>query len=59
MPARKVVIENFDLTNINLPDVDFRIVCSKGTYIRSMAHDFGKELNCGGHLTVLRRTKNW
>lgn len=57
MPARKVVIENFDLTNINLPDVDFRIVCSKGTYIRSMAHDFGKELNCGGHLTVLRRTK--
>jgi tRNA pseudouridine55 synthase len=57
MPARKVTIETFDLTNINLPDVDFRIVCSKGTYIRSMAHDFGKELNSGGHLTALRRTK--
>ena len=57
MPARKVTIETFDLTNINLPDVDFRIVCSKGTYIRSMAHDFGKELNTGGHLTALRRTK--
>lgn len=57
MPARKVTIETFDLSNINLPDVDFRIVCSKGTYIRSMAHDFGKELNTGGHLTALRRTK--
>lgn len=57
MPARKVIIETFDLTNINLPDIDFRIVCSKGTYIRSMAHDFGKELNSGGHLTALRRTK--
>jgi tRNA pseudouridine55 synthase len=57
MPARKVTIETFDLTNINLPDVDFRIVCSKGTYIRSMAHDFGEKLNAGGHLTALRRTK--
>lgn len=57
MSARKVNIETFDLTNINLPDVDFRIVCSKGTYIRSIAHDFGKELNTGGHLTALRRTK--
>lgn len=57
MPARKVIIETFDLTNINLPDVDFRIVCSKGTYIRSMAHDFGAALNSGAHLTSLRRTK--
>ncbi|MFN4235296.1 MAG: tRNA pseudouridine(55) synthase TruB [Bacteroidia bacterium] len=57
MPARKVTIETFDLTNINLPDVDFRIVCSKGTYIRSIAHDFGIALNSGAHLTSLRRTK--
>lgn len=57
MPARKVIIESFDITNINLPDVDFKIVCSKGTYIRSIAHDFGKELRSGGHLTALRRTK--
>ncbi len=57
MPARKVTIETFELTNINLPDVDFRIVCSKGTYIRSIAYDFGKELNTGGYLTALRRTK--
>lgn len=57
MPARKVIIESFDLTQINLPDVDFKIVCSKGTYIRSIAHDFGKELSSGGHLTALRRTK--
>lgn len=57
MPARKITIEIFDLTDINLPDVDFRIVCSKGTYIRSIARDFGAILNSGGHLTALRRTK--
>jgi len=37
--------------------VDFRVVCSKGTYIRSLAHDFGKALNSGAHLSYLRRTK--
>ncbi len=40
-----------------MPNVDFRVVCSKGTYIRSLAHDFGKALNNGGHLSALRRTK--
>jgi tRNA pseudouridine55 synthase len=45
------------ITRIALPEVDFRVVCSKGTYIRSLAYDFGKALNSGAHLTVLRGTK--
>ncbi len=57
MPTRKVTIKTFDIININLPDIDFRIICSKGTYIRSIAYDYGKILNTGGHLTALRRTK--
>ena len=55
--SRKVEIIEFEITRINLPEVDFRVVCSKGTYIRSLAFDFGKALNSGGHLTALRRTK--
>lgn len=55
--ARKTTIYEFELTRIALPEVDFRVKCSKGTYIRSLAYDFGKALNSGGHLTVLRRTK--
>ena len=55
--SRKVTVLDFEITNIHLPNVDFRIVCSKGTYIRSIANDFGKALNCGGHLSKLRRTK--
>ena len=55
--ARTVTISEFEITNINLPKVDFRVVCSKGTYIRSLAYDFGKALNSGAHLSVLRRTK--
>jgi tRNA pseudouridine55 synthase len=55
--SRKVEITEFELTRIALPEVDFRIVCSKGTYIRSLAYDFGKALQSGGHLTALRRTK--
>lgn len=55
--ARKTTIYEFELTRIELPEVDFRVTCSKGTYIRSLAHDFGQALNSGGHLTVLRRTK--
>ena len=55
--SRKVEIMEFEITRINLPEVDFRVVCSKGTYIRSLAFDFGKALNSGGHLTSLRRTK--
>ena len=55
--ARKTTIYEFELTRIELPEVDFRVKCSKGTYIRSLAYDFGQALNSGGHLTVLRRTK--
>lgn len=55
--TRKVRVESFEITAIKLPEVDFRISCSKGTYIRSIAHDFGKKLNAGGHLSKLRRTK--
>lgn len=54
---RPITIYEFEITAIELPKVSFRIVCSKGTYIRSLAHDFGKELNSGAHLTELRRTK--
>ena len=55
--SRKVTIDEFEITNINLPNIDFRVVCSKGTYIRSLAYDFGKALHSGGHLPALRRTK--
>ncbi len=55
--ARFVEILEFEILGINMPDIHFRIQCSKGTYIRSIAHDFGKALNSGGHLSSLRRTK--
>jgi tRNA pseudouridine55 synthase len=55
--ARKTVIHEFEITRIALPEVDFRVVCSKGTYIRSLAYDFGSALDSGAHLTALRRTK--
>ncbi|URM37538.1 tRNA pseudouridine(55) synthase TruB [Flavobacterium anhuiense] len=55
--SRKTTIHEFEITRIALPEVDFRVVCSKGTYIRSLAYDFGKAMNSGSHLTVLRRTK--
>ena len=54
--ARKVTINTFDLTQIELPDVKFHIKCSKSTYIRSLAHDYGKALQSGAHLSQLRRT---
>ncbi len=54
--ARSVHIYDFELTNVDLPNVDFRVRCSKGTYIRSLAHDFGKVLNNGAYLIDLRRT---
>jgi len=53
---RKVFIEKFEIEKINLPDIHFTITCSKGTFIRVIADDFGKELNCGGILLELRRT---
>ena len=55
--ARKIVVDFFNITAINGLEVDFEIQCSKGTYIRSLAHDFGKALNSGAHLAALRRTK--
>jgi tRNA pseudouridine55 synthase len=57
IPTRTVSIPEFEITNIDLPKVDFRVVCSKGTYIRSLAHDFGKALENGAHLSALRRTR--
>ncbi|GFZ82321.1 tRNA pseudouridine synthase B [Aquaticitalea lipolytica] len=55
--SRKVNISEFEITKIDGLNIDFRVVCSKGTYIRSLAHDFGKALNSGAHLSALRRTK--
>ncbi len=54
---RNINISEFEITKINLPEIEFRVVCSKGTYIRSLAYDFGKALNSGAHLSALRRTK--
>ncbi len=54
---RQVTIHQFEITKINLPKVTFRVICSKGTYIRSLAYDFGLALKSGGHLSELRRTK--
>lgn len=55
--SRKVFISEFEITKIEMPKVYFRVVCSKGTYIRSLAHDFGKSLGSGAHLSALRRTR--
>jgi tRNA pseudouridine55 synthase len=55
--TRKTTIHEFEITRIALPEIDFRVVCSKGTYIRSLAFDFGQAMNSGSHLTALRRTK--
>ncbi|WP_299321901.1 tRNA pseudouridine(55) synthase TruB [uncultured Maribacter sp.] len=57
IPKRKVNVSAFDITDIDGLNIHFRIACSKGTYIRSIAHDFGAALNSGAHLTALRRTK--
>lgn len=54
--ARQVEIYSFEITKINLPDIHFEIDCSKGTYIRVIANDFGNEIGCGGVLSLLRRT---
>jgi tRNA pseudouridine55 synthase len=55
--SRKITISEFEITKIALPKIEFRVVCSKGTYIRSLAFDFGKALNSGAYLSKLRRTK--
>lgn len=56
--SRQVRINSFEIEKIELPNVYFRISCSKGTYIRSLAYDFGKVLHSGSHLSSLRRTKS-
>ena len=53
--AREVEIEKFEIISIKMPKINFKVICSKGTYIRSLAHDFGRELNNGAHLSSLRR----
>ena len=55
--AREVTIDEFEITRIEMPEIGFRVVCGKGTYIRSLAHDFGKALKSGAYLSELRRTK--
>ena len=55
--AKTVDIKAFDITRVALPEIDFRIVCSKGTYVRSLARDLGAALGCGAHLTRLVRTR--
>ncbi|HEY8388740.1 MAG TPA: tRNA pseudouridine(55) synthase TruB [Parasegetibacter sp.] len=54
---RKILIKEFEIISINLPVVHFRVVCSTGTYIRSLANDFGRLLRCGAYLGSLRRTR--
>jgi tRNA pseudouridine55 synthase len=57
LAARQVSVPVFEISRIALPEIDFRIVCSKGTYIRSLARDFGKALESGAHLSSLCRTR--
>lgn len=57
LKTRIVEITEFEVTDIQMPEVHFRIACAKGTYIRSIASDFGKRLNNGAYLSALRRTK--
>lgn len=57
LEARPVTIGEFELTKISLPEVHFRVTCSTGTYIRSLAQDYGQALGCGGYLQELCRTK--
>ncbi len=57
IPTREITIDYFKIKNIKDHEIDFEIQCSKGTYIRSLAHDFGRALDSGAHLSALRRTK--
>lgn len=54
---RKITIKEFEILSVDLPKVEFRVVCSTGTYIRSLANDFGKALGCGAYLSSLCRTR--
>ena len=57
LEPRKIEIKSFTITNIQMPSVEFSVVCSTGTYIRSLAHDFGNVLGCGAYLESLCRTR--
>ncbi len=57
LEPRQITINEFEITDISMPVISFRVVCTTGTYIRSLANDFGKALGCGGYLSRLRRTK--
>jgi tRNA pseudouridine55 synthase len=54
---RQITIQKFEITKINLPNIEFRVLCSTGTYIRSLVHDFGQALGVGAYMSGLRRTK--
>jgi tRNA pseudouridine55 synthase len=58
LKTRRVSISEFEITRIELPEIDFRVVCSKGTYIRSLVHDFGRAMGNVAYLSALRRTKS-
>lgn len=57
MDPRPITISSFEITAIQMPVVEFKVVCSTGTYIRSLANDFGEALGCGAYLSSLRRTR--
>jgi tRNA pseudouridine55 synthase len=57
LEPRKITIHEFEITDIQMPVVSFKVVCTTGTYIRSLANDFGNALGCGGYLSKLRRTR--
>ena len=55
---RPVRVDRFEVTRVELPEVDFVVECTKGFYVRTYAHDIGQGLGCGGHLSALRRTRS-
>nr|WP_297919548.1 tRNA pseudouridine(55) synthase TruB [uncultured Allomuricauda sp.] len=55
--SRTIEIHSFEIARFDLPEVDFKVICSKGTYIRSLAHEFGQALHSGAYLSALRRTR--
>ena len=56
--ARQVRVDAYQVTRLELPEIDFTVNCSKGFYVRTYAHDIGEKLGCGGHLSALRRTRS-
>lgn len=57
LEPRKITIKEFEITRVDLPVLSFKVVCTTGTYIRSLANDFGLAMGCGGYLSELRRTR--